>query len=337
MYEKPLGLIIPCYNAAKTLPACLKSVEDQTIGMDSLHVILVDDASTDEGRTLSLLHDFEKKYPDSVTVIPLETNQKQGGARNAALSRVDTEYLQFLDADDTLSENACLELLTQIDSELADVLLFGHNMEEDDFRIDLPNDEARRIFLSSHAWNNNHSSKVYRSELILNNQLRFAAGRYYEEPLFVYPVWFYATRILFARRDFYHLGSNEQGTMVSKAASHLMDHPSVQLELLSFLKSRSFLPGFHDEIEEYFLWTYYLETIVNASISPDYFTLDDFRDLCKVCKREFPEWEENPYLKELPPAARKILSTMNETPSAPEELNALLSEVKNLTAAFQPN
>ena len=337
MYEKPLTLIIPCYNAASTLPACLQSVENQSLGMESLHVILVDDASADEGKTLSLLRDFEKKYPDSVTVIPLESNQKQGGARNAALSRVDTEYLQFLDADDTLSENACKELLTLIDSEQADVLLFGHSMEENDFRIDIKNDEARKIFLSSHAWNNNHSSKVYRMELIRDNHLRFAAGRYYEEPLFVYPIWFYAARILFARRDFYHLGKNEQGTMASKAASRLMDHPSVQLELLVFLKDRGFLPRFHDEIEEYFLWTCYLETMINASVSPDYFTLEDYNELCRICKTEFPEWERNAYLKELPSAVEKILSTMNKTPSSPEELDLLLSEVKQLSSAFQPD
>lgn len=337
MTEKKISIIIPCYNAAATLPDCLHSLEAQTIGMNRLHIILVDDASTDHGNTLALLREFQQKYPESVTLIPLERNQKQGGARNAALTHVDTKYLQFLDSDDTLSENACLELLGLMESEGGDVLLFGHGMDEDDFRIDLPDDETRRIFLSSHAWNNNHSSKLYRTELIRENQLRFSVGRYYEEPLFVYPLWFYASHIVFARRDFYHLGQNEQGTMASKAALNLMDHPAVQYELLEFLKRRSLLSRFHDEIEEYFLWSYYLETMVNASVSPGSFTPENFNELCIVVKKEFPDWAQNPYLEEYPSPVREILSTLNKSVPSKEELTLLLSRIHQLSGAFQPD
>lgn len=41
---KKISVIVPCYNSIKYIEECLKSIEKQTIGMDNLEVILVNDA-----------------------------------------------------------------------------------------------------------------------------------------------------------------------------------------------------------------------------------------------------------------------------------------------------
>lgn len=334
MYKKPLSLIIPCHNSADFLSTCLDSVRRQTLGVENMHVILVDDASNDQGKTLHMLETFRDEFPDSVTLLPLEKNLKQGGARNRALQHVDTEYLQFLDSDDWLDDNACLDLLKIIGGEHGDLLFFGHEMEEDDFRIDLPDSDSRKIFLSSHAWNANHSSKVYRSDLILDHGIQFAEGRFFEEPLFVYPTFFYASTIVFARRRFYHLGEREDHTMSSAVQTHLMDHPSVQLELLSFLKTNGFLSLYHDEIEDYFLWTYFMETVLNAGVVKDSLSLSAFLELQKTCRSEFPQHANNPYLSEHPHAIQEILSGIDLSFSSQEELNAFLEKAQTCYAAL---
>lgn len=56
--KKKVSVIIPCYNAETTLDRCLKSIVNQTIGMENLEIILVNDASTDS--TLQILYDWEK-------------------------------------------------------------------------------------------------------------------------------------------------------------------------------------------------------------------------------------------------------------------------------------
>lgn len=334
MYQKPLSLIIPCHNSASFLSTCLDSVRSQTLGVENMHVILVDDASDDQGKTLHILEAFRDEFPDSVTLLPLEKNLRQGGARNRALQHVNTEYIQFLDSDDWLDDNACLDLLKLIDGEHADLLLFGHELEEDDFRIDLPDPDSRKIFLSSRVWNANHSSKIYRSDLILDHGIHFAEGRFFEEPLFVYPTFFYANSIVFARRRFYHLGERPDHTMSSAAHTNLMDHPAVQMELLEFLKKKNFLSLYHDEIEDYFLWTYFMETVLNAGVVKDSMALSAFLKLQETCRSEFPNHANNPYLSEHPQAIQEILSGIDLSFSSQEELDAFLKKAQACYSAL---
>lgn len=76
---KKVSVIVPCHNAAKWLPQCFLSLVQQSIGIDGLELIFVDDASDDEGATWALLEEFERAYPESIMIIHLEENLRQGG------------------------------------------------------------------------------------------------------------------------------------------------------------------------------------------------------------------------------------------------------------------
>ena len=102
---KKVSVIIPCHNAAKWLPQCFLSLVQQSIGIDGLELIFVDDASDDEGATWALLEEFERAYPESIMIIHLEENLRQGGARNVALGYATGEYLAFVDADDFVEKD----------------------------------------------------------------------------------------------------------------------------------------------------------------------------------------------------------------------------------------
>lgn len=42
-----ISVVIPCFNAEKYIEECLESVFNQTIGIENMQIILIDDASTD--------------------------------------------------------------------------------------------------------------------------------------------------------------------------------------------------------------------------------------------------------------------------------------------------
>jgi chlorobactene glucosyltransferase len=94
-----VSIIIPARNEARAIGACL----DGALGQHSIdtHVIVVDDASTDD--TPSILADYQARWPGRITVLqgrPLppgwvgKCNACLWGARHAA-----GDWLLFLDAD----------------------------------------------------------------------------------------------------------------------------------------------------------------------------------------------------------------------------------------------
>ena len=93
-----ISVIIPCYNVSKYLDRCMDSLLKQTIGYNKLELIFINDASTDN--TLDMLLGYEEKYPDTVLVINLEENKKQGFARNLALEYATGKYIGYVDSDD---------------------------------------------------------------------------------------------------------------------------------------------------------------------------------------------------------------------------------------------
>ncbi len=107
---KKVSIVVPCYNTATYLARCMEHIIRQTIGLENIEIILVDDASTDNGATLQMIMEYEQKYPETVIAIPLEQNMRQGGARNIGISYAGGEYLMFCDADDWLSLDA-MEIL----------------------------------------------------------------------------------------------------------------------------------------------------------------------------------------------------------------------------------
>lgn len=86
-----ISVIIPTYNSAPFLGACIDSVMNQTIKVQD--IVVVDDGSTDETRaTLA-------RYGSAIRVL---TQERQGPyvCRNLGAARTTGEWLGFLDADD---------------------------------------------------------------------------------------------------------------------------------------------------------------------------------------------------------------------------------------------
>jgi glycosyltransferase involved in cell wall biosynthesis len=99
---RPLvSILIPAYNAAPWIADTINSALGQT--WPRKEIIVVDDGSRDE--TLQVAQQFASK---NVSVIAQE-NQGAATARNKAFELCQGDYIQWLDADDLLSENKIAE------------------------------------------------------------------------------------------------------------------------------------------------------------------------------------------------------------------------------------
>jgi glycosyltransferase involved in cell wall biosynthesis len=90
-----VGVIVPAFNAASTLPIALESVASQTF--DDWQILLVDDGSTDD--TAQVVAPFLERFGSKIKYIKQE-NRGLPAARNTAIRASTTEFLALLDADD---------------------------------------------------------------------------------------------------------------------------------------------------------------------------------------------------------------------------------------------
>lgn len=91
-------VIIPVYNAEKTIIRTLDSVKNQTAREFISQIIIVDDGSSDGSKELIL--QFAVKHPTLPIQYIYQQNQGAAAARNKALQLALTKYVAFLDADD---------------------------------------------------------------------------------------------------------------------------------------------------------------------------------------------------------------------------------------------
>ena len=99
-----VSVIVPVYNAERTLPVCLESLTRQ--GIDGLEICFVDDCSQD--KSLLLLTEFKERTQGSISVKILRHSANRGvaAARNTGLNAAEGEYVSFVDADDYLEDSA---------------------------------------------------------------------------------------------------------------------------------------------------------------------------------------------------------------------------------------
>lgn len=116
MKNNPLvSIIVPIYNTAKYLPACLNSITNQTY--QNLEIILIDDGSTDN--SYQIAKNYTKKDP-RIKLIH-QKNQGLSGARNTGITNSTGVYLTFVDSDDEVKPKFIEELLTALQKTSADI------------------------------------------------------------------------------------------------------------------------------------------------------------------------------------------------------------------------
>ncbi len=103
-----LTLVICTYNRAHYLEKCLDSVYNQTLPNEYLHVLVVDNASTDDTR------DKLRKYVERSNFhVSVETRQGLSHARNRALWEVETKWIAFVD-DDVVLPRSYIDTLAKV-------------------------------------------------------------------------------------------------------------------------------------------------------------------------------------------------------------------------------
>ncbi len=256
--NKKASIIIPCYNVEKTIDKCMESLTSQSIGIDALEIILVNDASTDN--SYELLCKWEQAYPDSVLLINCTENGKAGCARNTGISYASAPYIGFVD-DDDICEPDMFEILYNAaynngcDLAVCQSVRQSHYTRDNiqnaiqDRIFDITDMDKRINFLNKDindaVWN-----KLYLKDFILENNIFFPENTLYEDIFFSHLVKIYCQKVYISGKVLYH--HIISGTSVSKnnTPEQRIDFLSISLMLIEEIRSRKIpqeIAAWHDE------------------------------------------------------------------------------------------
>ena len=192
-----VSIIIPVYNVAPYIEACLKSVLRQTY-TGSMECLLVDDCGTDE--SISIVERMIAEYDGLIRFEILHHDHNRGlsATRNTGTLHATGDYLYYIDSDDEMTDN-CIELLMQKMRENPDLEMVQGNtirctiQNESDYiikKVSLPlaktNEEVRQCYyklgqLNVMVWN-----KLFRRDFIFINSIFCKEGLLYEDNLFTF-------------------------------------------------------------------------------------------------------------------------------------------------------
>ena len=347
----PITIIVPVHNSEKYVGQALETIEKQSIGMENLQVIIVDDCSSD--RSLSILQEFEQRYPDQVVLIPLKENVKQGAARNIALQYATGEYVMFLDSDDMLDRNACEKLYVFAKHNDLDIVKFQYYNFIDGDEIVLPQEvapphvfdcrnlEIKKQILMKQFLEYGHSDKLYKTSLIYEVGAHFKEGiTIYEEPQFTYPLELAMGRCGVMLDQLYYYRHHSASSTGGENPTPVIEHAKAQLDLLEFIKQMPEYSFLKAEINVYFYMTFFIETIMfsaESKVSSRKLNREEFRWMQKIVLKEIKTIDENEYIHSNWYFTLLYELCSNVKDLDENELDALFSLVEELNNCIQEN
>ena len=174
-----ISLVIPVYQAEKTLPATLESIQAQRFR--DFEVIFAEDAGTDGSAFLLEAFCLESGLP--CKLLRAEKNGGAAAARNRALEVAEGEYLAFADADDLLDPGMLELAIAAVEASEHPVDIVGWDwtlglnqdgryMRQADYTT--PIEALRNLTGGTMRWN--LWMFLVRRELIEQNGIRFIPG-----------------------------------------------------------------------------------------------------------------------------------------------------------------
>ena len=212
--EKPtISIVTPFYNGGKTLMETANAVFSQTY--PHFEWIIVDDGSREE---CAAICDSLAKTDDRIRVIHKQ-NKGPGFARNTGMEAATGEYIGFVDSDDFVELTMMEKLYSKAIKKDADLVIgnvflyFADTGKTQVFR-----DERFFTYLSGRvfkfedqpslvscigAWD-----RIYKRELITENNLQFPVGMIYEDQPFSIQAMACAKRITAVSEPLYYYRKN---------------------------------------------------------------------------------------------------------------------------------
>lgn len=171
-----ISIIVPIYNVAPYLSACLDSLVSQTF--QDIEIICINDGSTDDSSII--LESYARRYPYLIRSFTI-LNKGLSGARNEGLKHAKGDYICFIDSDDWLDIDLLENWMHLVNNEKYDIVICG---------IQVVNEQGKKLYKYGHLDGDLTAPKVSLETNEACNKLYhrslwegvvFPEGRWYED------------------------------------------------------------------------------------------------------------------------------------------------------------
>lgn len=256
MKTPAISIIVTSYNDAKYLPKCLDALLAQTF--DNIEIIGVNDASTDD--TEKILEEYSKRDA-RVHYINNTENVGLAESRNRGIAEAKAPYLMFCDADDYYEPTMCEDMYNAMTESGVDVAISEIKVTYNAHKEMKMSDDnyyslkysGRQMINKGLVLNTDLSStnKIFRRELLDKYNLRFPAGKRYEDAYFCVAYFCISKTAFYINRPLYNYVRHE-GSIMSQtwskeiAKDTAIDHLYIAFELYNFLEDHEILGEWED-------------------------------------------------------------------------------------------
>ncbi len=220
-----VSIVVPVYNVAEYLPRCMDSLLAQDY--PNIEIILVDDGSTDN--SLEICRSYES---DRIRVYT-KGNGGPASTRNFGIEHCsqDSEYLAFVDSDDMVEEKYISKMYDCNEDFVVSSIkhIYGGNTNnpviqtEDNVRCEHLSNNRNFIELFRNGIMNSPCNKLFRLEIIRNNNLRFKNIKTLEDIDFVFNYIKHCSSVRFISEPLYNY-IHRAGTESGRVATDIYDN-----------------------------------------------------------------------------------------------------------------
>ncbi|MBR3365774.1 glycosyltransferase [Candidatus Saccharibacteria bacterium] len=288
-----VSIIVPAYNIAEYLPACLDSILAQDF--EDFEIIIIDDGSTDQ--TPKIADEYEEKF-DKISTI----HQKNAGlsaARNTGIKKAKGKYLAFIDGDDLIAKSFLRALYGAIESTSSDLavceLIEFSNQIPDEKAVSSPEVKTREEAVSGLLVGQENRdiivcNKLFKKELFEN--IKFPVGELHEDNLTTYKLFAETNSVAYIKDRLYYYRKRPGSIMAEQdLLARLKIKERAAKEAISYFKNDPALKS-AAEISLLLVKFAYLDNIASGKIHNKELWQETIKEI--NASRKF--YKTNPYL-----------------------------------------
>ena len=286
-----VSVIVPVYKVEQYLSKCLNSLVKQEL--EDIEIIVVNDGSPDNSQLI--IDKYKKNYPNIRSFI--KDNSGLSDTRNMGIKYATGEYIAFLDSDDSVRLDMYKRMYEKAKEKDYDIVCCDVKYVYSDHEVNVKTDPKEDTTNIKNVFINLYPAvctKIFKRDLIVNNNMSFKSGVWYEDVEFMYRLLPYVKSIGVIHEPFYEYLQREK-SITNSVSPKFYDYINNMNGVVDYYKEKGLYDEYQKELE-YAYVRYAYATFIKTCLSYDKETyLKAVDDAIKSVNERFPKYRRNKY------------------------------------------